>query len=212
MNVPYRQLCSQGGDQQRLPRKEGISEKHWKHWRPGTGVTLRHRGGSPVSAHLEICLCGGRAPRPGLTLQPGFGCFCPCACSEILCCGGLWGRIPASMGGGMVPAPQGRSLLTPHHATKLDTCMNTHLVILWLSAASSCPKSRPPQLTQEEIFCFALCSPGSLSLQSTFHSMKMHLYLTSYSLVSPGPQAVDSQRAGIGCVCLVHRCILSHPW
>lgn len=75
MNVPYRQLCSQGGDQQRLPRKEGISEKHWKHWRPGTGVTLRHRGGSPVSAHLEICLCGGRAPRPGLTLHHALGVF-----------------------------------------------------------------------------------------------------------------------------------------
>lgn len=64
-NVPYRQLCPQGGGQQRLSRKEGISEKHWKPREPGAHATLRHRGGSPVSAHLEICLCGGRAPPLG---------------------------------------------------------------------------------------------------------------------------------------------------
>lgn len=56
INVPYRQLCSQGGDQQGCPEKEGVSESHWKIWRAGAGVTLRHSGLSIVSAHLEICL------------------------------------------------------------------------------------------------------------------------------------------------------------
>lgn len=146
INVPYRQLCSQGGDQQGFPEKEGVAESQWKIWRAGAGVTLRHSGLSIVSAHLEICLSSFQEEEllPWDSLCSWSSGVFTQVVAQILAMAQnslSMGRVPARMGDGA--NSQGHISLTPH-ATNLGIYPNKHLVILWFSASDLCLREGLP--------------------------------------------------------------------
>lgn len=148
-------------------------------------------------------------PFRGSLCSQSLGVFTHVVAQKILCCAVSVGRIPASMGGG---ASSLGTLPVPPLATNLGTYPNKtpgHPLLLSFKLMSKQKASLPTQ----EGTCFpVLCFPHALLQQSTFQSVKTHLYLTSYLPKSPGLQAEGSQRAGTGCVCLVHTCTLSHLW
>lgn len=106
VNVPYRQLCSQGGDQQRLIPKGMISERGSERVRgsnkrkrnkcQGAGLTLGHSGTGAVSGHWENSVSpGGRDPPLGSLCSESLGVFTHVVAQKVLCCGSLYRQSPS---------------------------------------------------------------------------------------------------------------------
>lgn len=103
------------------------------------------------------------------------------------------GRAPANVGAG-ASTPE-TLLLIPHQTAILNTQpppktnKQTKLAILQFPTSTLCPKRTGSLL---------FCSYSSLTLQTAFRSVKVHLLSRQYLLKSPGLWTVGSLRAGAG--------------